>query len=104
LHILADGIPRRSLSTALLVGTILNLVNRSGGQASFNFIEIALTYALLYCVGVYGAVSYRVVTTQAGGELAFLQKESSNGTVSQRQRAYMVGPKPPSGDRRGRDF
>lgn len=65
---LSDGVPRRSLVVALVVGTILNLINQ--GDALFNdgqlnFIKIFLTFAVPYCVATYGAVSYRFSAARA---------------------------------------
>lgn len=59
----SDGVPRRSFVVALIVGTILNLINQ--GDALFNsgqvnFAKILLTFAVPYCVATYGAVSYRL--------------------------------------------
>src|SRR5205823_12661979 len=53
----SDGIPRRSFAVALIVGTILNLINQ--GDALFSgtpvdFTKIALTFAVPYCVATYG--------------------------------------------------
>jgi hypothetical protein len=58
-----NGVPRRSFAVALIVGTILNLINQgdalfSGG--SLNLTKLLLTYAVPYCVATYGAVSYRL--------------------------------------------
>ena len=57
----SDGVPRRSLFVALVVGVILNLINQ--GDALFagghlNFVKLALTFAVPYCVATYGAVSH----------------------------------------------
>jgi hypothetical protein len=64
----SDGVPRRSLAVALVVGTILNLINQGdallGGQP-LDFLKIALTFAVPYCVATYGAVSYRLVVGRA---------------------------------------
>ncbi len=59
----SEGIPKRSATVAILVGTLLNLINQ--GDALFrggrvNLLKIALTYAVPYCVATYGAVSYRL--------------------------------------------
>lgn len=56
----ADGVPRRSFGVALVVDTNLNLINQgdallAGGD--LNFLKLALTYAVPYCVATYGAVS-----------------------------------------------
>jgi len=60
---LSDGIPRRSIYVALVVGTVLNLINQ--GDAIFsamaiNWSKIVLTYMVPYAVSTYGAVSYRL--------------------------------------------
>ncbi len=56
----SDGVPRRSLVVALIVGTILNLINQGDAlfeTGSLNLIKILLTYAVPYLVATYGAVS-----------------------------------------------
>jgi hypothetical protein len=58
----SDGIPRRSACVALVVGTILNLINQGDvllGAATVHWWKIALTYCVPYIVATYGAVSYR---------------------------------------------
>jgi len=60
---LSDGIPLRSGSIALVVGTILNLINQGDaifGTTRVNWIKIVLTYLVPYGVSTYGAVSYRM--------------------------------------------
>ena len=62
---LADGVPRRSVQVALIVGTVLNLINQGdvllhGGH--FNLFKVALTYTVPYLVATYGAVSMRLHT------------------------------------------
>lgn len=57
------GIHRRSLVVALIVGTILNLINQGdvllhGG--AFNWTKLTLTFVVPYCVATYGALSYRL--------------------------------------------
>jgi hypothetical protein len=59
----SEGIPKRSVLVAVVVGTILNLINQ--GDALFrgghvDLLKLALTYAVPYCVATYGAVSYRL--------------------------------------------
>jgi hypothetical protein len=59
----SDGVPRRSLYVALVVGTILNLINQGDalfGAAEVNWIKIVLTYLVPYAVCTYGAVSYQL--------------------------------------------
>jgi len=60
---LSDGIPRRSLYVALVVGTILNLINQGDalfGPGPINWVKVLLTYLVPYTVSTYGAVSYRL--------------------------------------------
>ena len=60
---LSDGVPFRSGCAAIVVGTILNLINQGDTileAASLNWIKIVLTYFVPYAVSTYGAVSYRM--------------------------------------------
>lgn len=64
---ISDGVPRRSLLVALLVGTILNLINQGDALLAGLPLDIAkllLTYLVPYCVSTYGAVSYRLAATR----------------------------------------
>ena len=59
----SDGIPKHSLLVAIVIGTVLNLINQgdalmSGGHV--DLLKVALTYAVPYAVATYGAVSYRL--------------------------------------------
>jgi hypothetical protein len=68
-YAITDGVPRRSFYVAVVVGTILNLINQGDalfGTAPINWIKIALTYFVPYAVSTYGAVSYRL--SQIHGE------------------------------------
>lgn len=59
----SDGVPRRSLIVAVIVGTMLNLINQGDaliGGGEINVTKILLTYAVPYCVATYGAVSLRM--------------------------------------------
>jgi len=62
-HAVSDGVPRRSLWVALIVGTILNLINQGDmlltGQR-LDLVKLALTYIVPYIVSTYGAVSFRM--------------------------------------------
>jgi hypothetical protein len=64
LHLcVADGVAKRSLLVACVVGSILNLINQGdallrGGR--IDLVKAALTFAVPYCVATYGAVSYRL--------------------------------------------
>ncbi len=56
----SDGVPRRSFYVALVVGTILNLINQGDailGAGSVDWLKIILTYFVPYAVCTYGAVS-----------------------------------------------
>jgi hypothetical protein len=53
----------RSLYVALIVGTVLNLINQGDallGLASINWLKLILTYCVPYVVCTYGAVSYQL--------------------------------------------
>jgi hypothetical protein len=59
----SDGVPKRSLLVAIVVGTVLNLINQADaliGHGHFDSIKAALTFVVPYCVATYGAVSYRL--------------------------------------------
>ena len=63
LYAVSDGIPRRSLLVAIVVGTILNLINQGDalfGPVAVNWTKLLLTYLVPYAVSTYGAVSYRL--------------------------------------------
>src|SRR5438034_7927379 len=62
-YCVSEGVPRRSFAVALIVGTILNLINQGDALLSgarLDFTKIILTFAVPYCVATYGAVSYRL--------------------------------------------
>jgi hypothetical protein len=59
----SDGVPRRSLWVALVVGTILNLINQGDALVAGQHLDVtklALTYVVPYFVCTYGAVSFRL--------------------------------------------
>jgi hypothetical protein len=67
----SDGVPRRSLYVALIVGTVLNLINQGDallGMASINWWKLVLTYCVPYVVCTYGAVSYQMNKAHAALE------------------------------------
>jgi hypothetical protein len=60
---ISDGVPKRSLIVASIVGTILNLINQGDillSGSRLNFWKLVLTFAVPYAVATYGAVSYRL--------------------------------------------
>jgi hypothetical protein len=72
-YCIADGVPKRSFLVALVVGTILNLINQ--GDALFagrplDLLKLALTYAVPYAVATYGAVSFRLRVDAARASIA----------------------------------
>ena len=62
-YAISDGVPLRSLWVAIVVGTILNLINQGdvllSGQR-LDLTKLALTYVVPYLVSTYGAVSFRL--------------------------------------------
>lgn len=62
----SDGIPRRSLYVALVVGTILNVINQGDvllGQTDLNAAKLLLTYLVPYAVCTYGGVTAKLSAT-----------------------------------------
>lgn len=71
-HAREGGVPRRSLAVALVVGTLLNLINQGDallglGPAAVNWFKVALTYVVPYGVATYGAVSMRMAAARDAG-------------------------------------
>ena len=57
------GIVRRSFILAVIVGTILNVINQGDALLTGTHLvawKIALTYCVPYCVATYGAVTARL--------------------------------------------
>jgi hypothetical protein len=68
-YCVSDGVPRRSFVVAVVVGTILNLINQGDALLSgapLDLTKIILTFAVPYCVATYGAVSYRLQAARRG--------------------------------------
>jgi hypothetical protein len=62
-YCVSEGVPRRSFAVALIVGTMLNLINQGDvllSGAHLDLTKIVLPFAVPYCVATYGAVSYRL--------------------------------------------
>ena len=58
-----NGVPRRSFWIAVVVGTILNLINQGDaliGPAPLNYAKLIMTYCVPYLVSTYGAVTARL--------------------------------------------
>jgi hypothetical protein len=59
----SDGVPTRSLMVAVVVGTIVNVINQGDallGHRALSVVKLLMTYVVSYLVGTYGAVSYRL--------------------------------------------
>jgi hypothetical protein len=59
----AAGVPRRSLSVAVIAGSILNPINQGEavfGGSQVNLPQLVLTYSVPYCVSTHGPVSYHL--------------------------------------------
>ncbi len=62
-YALADGVPRRSLCVAVVVGTVLNAINQGDavlGGRPLAYTKVILTYVVPYLVATYGAVTVRL--------------------------------------------
>jgi hypothetical protein len=60
---ISDGVPGRAVMVALVVGTIVNLINQGDAMVAGHPLDITkllATYIVSYFVGTYGAVSYRL--------------------------------------------
>ena len=60
---LSAGIPKRSAKAAVVVGSVLNLINQGDavfGEAELNVPKALLTFVVPYCVTTYGAVSVQL--------------------------------------------
>ncbi|MBI1196242.1 MAG: hypothetical protein GC203_00090 [Phenylobacterium sp.] len=60
---MSDGVPLRALAVALVVGTVLNLINQGdallrGGDLHYG--KLILTYLVPYAVSTHGAVMARL--------------------------------------------
>lgn len=69
-YALSEGVPQRSIWIAVVVGTILNLINQDDALFSgqrLDFTKLALTYLVPYFVSTYGAVSFRLQALQRDG-------------------------------------
>lgn len=57
------GVPRRSFWVAVVVGSVLNLINQGDALVnglSIDWLKIALTYLVPYAVNTYGSVTARL--------------------------------------------
>jgi hypothetical protein len=81
-------VPRRSLAVALVVGTVLNLINQGDalfGAHPLNPTKLLLTYLVPYCVATYGAVSYQLVRRRPAG-LTLLRSDRDRTAIADLRR------------------
>ena len=67
--VLTGAIVRRSLGVALVVGTVLNIINQGDLllAGEFNWVKAGLTYCVPFCVATYGAYCGVMLKDPAGG-------------------------------------
>lgn len=55
----SSGVPRRALAVALVVGTVLNLINQGDAvwHGALNWPKAILTYLVPFAVSMHGALS-----------------------------------------------
>ena len=59
-YAIRPAIIKRSLIVAVIVGTVLNMINQGdaiAGYSTFNLFKCILTYMVPFCVATYGSVS-----------------------------------------------
>ena len=64
----SNGVPRHSLYVALVVGTVLNIINQGDallGASPINWVKVILTYLVPYAVCTYGAVYAQLASYQS---------------------------------------
>lgn len=62
-YAISDGIPRCSLNVAIVVGSLLNVINQGEaliGDGAISWPKMALTFLVPYCVSTYGAVAAKL--------------------------------------------
>ena len=82
--IFGDGTPRKAFLTALVVGSILTIINHGDIMLRGEYppsLKVLLTYCVPYCVTTWGACT---------GKLAQMRRQKPNGLPSIDQK---VGPR-----------
>lgn len=102
----ARGVPRRSFIVALIVGTILNLINQGDALWTGTPIDVAkllLTYLVPYFVSIYGAVSYQLHAARGSTRPSGLRpsvnksgREQSRPDLEKMEEVIWRSPKRPS--------
>jgi hypothetical protein len=65
----AEGVAMRAIIVALVIGTLLNLINQGDaifGGGAVHYDKLALTYAVPFLVSMHGQISARLALTRAG--------------------------------------
>ena len=60
--VFSDGVPRTAFIVAVIVGSILNIINQGDaifGAKSVDFVKLVLTFMVPYCVSSYGSVTMK---------------------------------------------
>ncbi len=79
-----DGTPRKAFLTALVVGSILTIINHGDSILRGSYpppLKVLLTFCVPYCVTTWGACT---------GKLAQIRRQKSNGLQGVDQK---VGPR-----------
>jgi hypothetical protein len=80
---LSPACARRSVLVALVVGTILNLINQGDALvagAGLTWWKIALTYIVPFCVATYGACSMALITARREAKARPAERSGQPGT------------------------
>jgi len=75
---LSPACARRSALVALVVGTILNLINQGDALvagAALNWWKIGLTYLVPFCVATYGACSMALITARCEAGMGAAERQ-----------------------------
>lgn len=65
-----NGMPLSALKVAVVVGSILNLINQGDaifGEAPVEVLKLLLTYTVPYCVYTYGCVTMQLRMCRSEG-------------------------------------
>lgn len=102
-YVISDGVPRRSFAIALVVGTVVNLIDQGDAILDgppFDISKLLLTYLAFYCVATCGLVSYRLNAdrhrSQGNGRTIIVSQEKIPD-VAGKTRTVQVVEVPPGG-------
>lgn|GEM_PF-3001122 len=94
---LSGGVPRRSAYVALVVGTILNVINQGDALlagAALDPTKLVLTYMVPYLVATYGAVAERLCRARDALAPCAPSPVSSPGSIEKQSRAWAARSAP----------